>query len=329
MRRECDISIITINYNGLKDTCELIDCLLCEDGRSMECGDCLSFEIIVVDNGSACHEAETIAGRYPTVRVIANKANLGFAEANNIGMREACGRYLILLNNDTVVNILELKALADRLEAKNNIGAVCPKIRFYPQQENTEPERNTDCSPLKGSAPGHGEIQFAGFTPFSKITLRNRGIGYGEADQGQYDQAHPTPYLHGAAMMVKREAVERAGMMPTCYFLYYEETEWSVTLRRAGYELWYEPRCTVFHKESRTTGRQSPLKTYYTTRNRMLFAWRNLPPLERMLSILYQTLAVVTRDCLRHLLHRRTDLAKASLQGAYDFLVKHSTGPQQ
>ena len=117
---------------------------------------------------------------------------------------------------------------------------VCPKIRF---------------------AWDNNPIQFAGYTPLSRITMRNRSIGFGEEDHGQYDAAHPTPYAHGAAMMVKREAIEKAGLMPECYFLYYEELDWSMMMRRAGYEIWYEPSTTIYHKESQTTGQQSPLRT--------------------------------------------------------------------
>jgi GT2 family glycosyltransferase len=108
---------------------------------------------------------------------------------------------------------------------------------------------------------GNHPIQFAGYTPLSSITIRNRAIGCGEEDKGQYDTPHPTPYAHGAAMMVKREAIEKVGLMPECYFLYYEELDWSMMMTRAGYDIWYEPACTIFHKESQSTGQNSPLRT--------------------------------------------------------------------
>ena len=73
--------------------------------------------------------------------------------------------------------------------------------------------------------------------------------------------------------MLKREVIWKAGLMPEIYFLYYEELDWCTNMTRAGYQLWYEPRCTIFHKESQSTGRQSPLRTFYMMRNRMLYAW--------------------------------------------------------
>jgi GT2 family glycosyltransferase len=189
--------------------------------------------------------------------------------------------------------------LIRRLEVDEKIGMVCPKIRF---------------------TWGEKPIQYAGYTPLSRITLRNRSIGFGEHDHGQYDTAHETPYAHGAAMMVKREAIEKAGMMPECYFLYYEELDWSLMMRRAGYDIWYEPAVTVFHKESQSTGQASPLRTYYITRNRLLFVWRNDDTFVRFVSYLYLIVLVAMKDVAKYLIKRRTDLAKATFKGIYHFL---------
>ena len=285
------LSIITINYNGLADTCALIDSIPLNDN---------SLEVIVVDNASKADEATTIQQRYPRVRVIKSDKNLGFAGGNNLGIKAAHGKYLFFLNNDTLLRpqTSDFRHLISRLGADEKIGVVCPKIRF---------------------AWGSNPIQFAGYTPLSPITMRNRAIGYGEEDNGQYDTAHPTPYAHGAAMMVKREVIERAGLMPECYFLYYEELDWSMMIRRADYEIWYEPACTVYHKESQSTGQNSPLRTYYITRNRLLFVKRNIQGLDKYLSYLYLTTFVATKDILKYIAQRRSDLAHAVVRGVYNF----------
>ena len=285
---DIELSIITVNYNGLEDTCALIDTIPLDN----------TVEVIVVDNGSNTDEASIIQQRYPHVFAIRSDQNLGFAGGNNIGIREATGKYLFLINNDTVFEHFNAHALIQRLESNANIAMVCPKIRF---------------------AWAPKPIQFAGYTSLSAITLRNQAIGYGEDDHGQYDVPHPTPYAHGAAMLVKREAVERVGMMPECYFLYYEELDWSLMFTRAGYQIWYDPTCTVFHKESRSTGIDSPLKTYYIARNRLLFASRNCKGLERYATYCYLTVGVAVRDILCHLVKRRPDLAKATLRGIINF----------
>lgn len=286
------LSIITVNYNGLKDTCELIESLPLNDE---------SLEVIVVDNASNNDEATDIAQRFPQVIVIRSHINLGFAGGNNLGIQSAKGKYLFFINNDTLFSpqSSDIRHLINRLESSEKIGMVSPKIRF---------------------TWGNQPIQYAGYTPLSHITLRNHSIGCGEEDHEQYDTPHPTPYAHGAAMMIKREVIEKAGMMPECYFLYYEELDWSMMIRRTGYEIWYEPACTIFHKESQTTGQKSPLRTYYITRNRLLFAKRNNKGGTRLLSYLYLIGLVAPKDVLKNLFQGRFDLCKTTIKGVIHFI---------
>jgi GT2 family glycosyltransferase len=297
------ISIITINYNGLKDTCELLDTLPLDDA---------SIEVIVVDNASREDEASVIEQRYPQVKVLRSKENLGFAGGNNLGIEAASGKYLYFINNDTLLHLPDelvrkshfgmpaaFRYLVQRFESDPKIGIVCPKIRF---------------------TWGQNLIQYAGFTPLSRITLRNHAIGYNESDFGQYDVPHPTPYAHGAAMMVSRAAIEKAGPMPTCFFLYYEELDWSMMIRRAGFDIWYEPASVIYHKESQTTGQASPLRTYYITRNRLLLVRRNSSLPWRYLSYLYLIFVAGSKNIFKSLLDRRPDLAKATLKGIWHFI---------
>lgn len=270
-----------------------------------------SIEVIVVDNASTQDEATQIEQRYPQVTVIRSEKNLGFAGGNNLGIQAAHGKYLFFINNDTLLRCKKedvrckmFLPLIERLESSPKIGAACPKIKF---------------------SWGENLIQYAGYTPLSSITMRNRSIGFGEADEDQYNRPHSTPYAHGAAMMVKREVIDRAGLMPECYFLYYEELDWSMMIRRAGYDIWYEPACTIFHKESQSTGQNSPLRTYYTTRNRLLFAKRNINFPQKHLTYLYLIGIVALRDMIKYTLRHRPDLAKATIKGLRDFITLHSS----
>ena len=284
-----EISIITINYNGLEDTCALIDSIpFIKD-----------MEVIVVDNASKNQEAETIAQRYPQVKVIQSDNNLGFAGGNNLGIQAAQGKYIFLVNNDTVFKDYNIRALIDRMESSSDIAIICPKIRF---------------------AWGNHLIQFAGYTPLTKITVRNHAIGYNEVDHGQNDTAHPTPYAHGAAMMIRRDAIETVGLMPECYFLYYEELDWSMMFTRAGYQIWYEPKCTIYHKESQTTGQNSLLRTYFITRNRLLLVRRNPKEFNQTLAYFYLFGIVAIRDILKYTFTARYDLLKATIQGLWHFI---------
>ena len=287
-----EISIITINFNGLSDTCALMETIPFND----------NLEVIVVDNASQNQEADTISKRFPQVKVIKSEKNLGFAGGNNLGIRAAKGKYIFLINNDTIFKNFNIQALIKKLESSPKIAIVCPKIRF---------------------AWGSHPIQYAGYTPLSNITVRNQAIGFGEEDHGQYDTAHPTPYAHGAAMLIKREALEKVGLMPECFFLYYEELDWSIMFARAGFEIWYDPACTVFHKESQATGKNSPLRTYYIVRNRLLLVKRNWKGITKYLSYAYLLGAVGVRDILKYALSGKWKLLKATTDGLRDFYNNH------
>lgn len=285
---EKELSIITINYNGLNNTCALIESIPFND----------KMEVIVVDNASDNQEAEQISSRFPYVKVIKSDKNQGFAGGNNLGIRASKGKYLFLINNDTYFEDFNVQALIDSLDSAPNIGIVCPKIKFaWPPQP----------------------IQFAGYTTLSNITIRNQAIGFGEEDHGQYETAHPTPYAHGAAMLIKREAIDKVGLMPECYFLYYEELDWSIMFTRAGYQIWYEPKCTIYHKESQATGQNSPLRTYYITRNRLRLVKRNYQGITKWLSYCYLIGVVGCRDILRNLLTGKFRHLKATISGIRDF----------
>ena len=293
MHQEYELSIITVNYNGLNDTCALIESIPFNE----------KMEVIVVDNASKEDEASIISQRFPRVRTIRSEKNLGFAGGNNLGIKEAKGKYLFLINNDTIFKEFQVQPLIDKLSSSPQIAIVCPKIRF---------------------AWGANPIQFAGYTPLSNVTIRNKAIGFGEEDRGQHDIPHPTPYAHGAAMMIKREAIDKVGLMPECYFLYYEELDWSMMFTRAGYEIWYIPACTIYHKESQSTGQNSPLRTYYITRNRLLLVQRNFYGIHKYLSYIYLIGLVSLRDTLKYAFSRKNELLKATIQGVRDF-IKPST----
>ena len=255
-----EISIITINYNGLNDTCTLIETIPDND----------KLEVIVVDNASQNQEEDIISKRFPQVKVIKSNKNLGFAGGNNLGIKAAQGKYLFFINNDTILKEFNVQSLIKRLE--------------------------------------------------SSITVRNQAIGFGEEDHGQYNTAHPTPYAHGAAMLIKKEAIHQVGLMPECFFLYYEELDWSMMFTRTGYQIWYEPLCTIYHKESQATGQNSPLRTYYIVRNRLLLVKRNWCGITKYVSYAYLIGVVGIRDICKNAITGKWNLLKATIQGISDFL---------
>lgn len=265
------VSIITVNYNGILDTCELIETLAEKETYP--------YELIVVDNASQNDEAVRLQHKYPDVHIVSSSVNLGFAGGNNLGYPFAKGKYILFLNNDIIITEPFLQKMVKRLES-GHIGLVSPKLKY-------EEDRN--------------RIQFAGFTLLSPITLRNYIIGTGEIDYGQYDAATQTPYVHGAAMMGKKNVIDRVGLMTDIYFLFYEELDWSIQFKKAGYDLWYEPAAVVYHKECMAAKRGSPLRLYYMTRARVLFARRNIGGFYKLLSCTYLVTIPLCRNMILHL----------------------------
>lgn len=285
--KSVDVSVITVNYNGYEDTCEMIESL-------RELIHSVAYEIIVIDNASKVDEAALLRKKYPFIHTVRSTRNRGFAGGNNLGASIANGKYLFFLNNDTFVKEDNFYDLIQRMESDETIGGISPMLMY---------------------ADDDRMIQYAGFTPLSRFTLRNRGIGSGEYLNERYLSPKEVPYMHGAAMFVRSDVYREVGQMPEMYFLYYEELDWSLSIRNHGYKLWYDPCCRIFHKESRSTGFDSPLKVFYLTRNRFLFAFRNRTFVERCICHLYMFLGVVPRDCVKYLWHHKKDLVRATLKG--------------
>ncbi len=243
------VSIITVNYNQTALTLALLQSLAAQDYRNIQ--------VIVVDNGSTEDPGAVIAAQFPEVVYVRSAVNLGFAGGNNKGINHARGRYLFFVNNDTEVPDGCIGTLVDWAETHPDCGAVSPMIYYYPAHQK--------------------QIQYAGMTAVSPNTARNTTIGAGQTDTGQFDKPARTAYAHGAAMLVPRAVLEHVGPMYEQFFLYYEELDWCTRMSRAGFSIWINPHATIAHKESATVGSNSPLKTYFLHRNRMLFMQRNQP----------------------------------------------------
>jgi len=284
------VSIITINYNHL----ELTQALL----KSLESISYPNTEIIVVDNNSDVNPKSILLKEYPYIKVIVSDTNLGFAGGNNLGIKEAKGKYLLFINNDTEVEPNFLEPLADKLESNPKIGMVSPKIIYY----------------------GTDLIQYAGATNINKYTGRGRKIGHAEKDIGQYNKDRRTALAHGAAMMIPAHVIDIAGMMPELYFLYYEEHDWCEIIKRAGFEIHYVANSTIYHKESMSIGINSPFKTYYMTRNRILFMRRNTSGISLFIGYIFFMVFAFPKNTLTFLVRRQHDHLKAYLKGiAWNF----------
>lgn len=291
-------SIITVNYNQPAITIAFLKSV-----RRFTNSD--EVEVLLVDNAPAESRRKDFAEAYPGLVYISSSKNLGFAGGNNLGIQNAKGYYILLLNNDTEITEGFLHAMIKELEANKDIGLLSPLIKYY-ENKNI--------------------IQYAGFSSMNYVTGRNTSIGSMEQDSGQYSTvSRETGFCHGAAVMCRQVDLERAGLMDEQYFLYYEELDWCEKFKRIGKKIWFTGKAVIYHKESMSVGKESALKTFFMTRNRMLFIRRNTGYANTALFSLYYTLIATPRQILNYLRKGRKDLAKQAIKGLWWNFTHSST----
>jgi GT2 family glycosyltransferase len=242
------VSIVIPNYNGQK---YLEDCL-----DSLHCIDFLrdDYEILVVDNASTDTSREFLQFAYPDVILIQSKQNLGFAKGCNLGIKKSSGEYIVLLNNDTVVErdwLKELVAVADR---DANVAIVGSKLLFKNRPN---------------------EIQNA----MSYLNDRGDGgdIGTHQTDEGQYDSTREAMTACGASMLIKRTLIDDIGALDEDFFAYYEDVDLCYRARLYGKKIMFAHKSIVYHVHSATSIEWSPLFTFLVLRNKLLLHVKNSP----------------------------------------------------
>lgn len=281
------VSIITVNFHQTEVTCDLLS--------SLQKISYQNTEIWVVDNHSNGTLKEKVSLLFPSVNVIECKENLGFAGGNNLAITQAKGEFLMFLNNDTEVLPNFLEPLVETMQADAKIGICSSKLHYY-HSPNT--------------------IQYAGSSDLHPYKIQSFSEGYGEKDFGQYSKTKQTYLAHGAAMMVRAEVIKKVGLMPEEFFLYYEEIDWCLQIRKAGYLIYFVPHSLVLHKESISVGKQSATQIYYKTRNRILLARRWRSGFSKILSLSYLGMVAV-RDLAKLLFQRKFILLRMYWEAIY------------
>ncbi len=269
------VSIVSVNYDQPEVTCEML--------ASLRKVTYPNFETLIVDNGSPSTTPYCIKEKYPEANLIISEENLGFAGGNNIALKQVKGDYVLLLNNDTEVKPDFLDSLVKLMESDKSIGIASAKIKYY-YEDNI--------------------IQYAGTSPINPITSRGRHYGNKEKDIGQFDKAIETYYPHGACMIIRKSVLDKLGLLYDGYFLYYEEYDFAERVRQAGYKIYFQPNSEILHKESISTGKNSPLKTYYMNRNRLLFLRRNVKGITFWLAMSYYFLISFPKNTIKYLFNK-------------------------
>lgn len=272
-----NIAVIVLNWNGKKDT---LDCLKYLDKQQIDA----NFQVIVVDNGSADDSVTAIKKRFPDVDVISSKANLGFAQGNNIGIKFALEKgadYIVVLNNDTIQDTNLLRELQLVLEDNPKAAITVPKIYFAKGYEFHK-ER------YKENEKGKVLWYAGGVIDWSNVVGHHRGVD--EIDKGQFDKLEETEYATGCCFMIKRSVLEKVGLFDQRYFLYYEDSDLSMRVKREGFSIYFVPKAKMWHKNAGSAGGSgSTLQDYYITRNRLLFGLQ-YAPLRTKLSLIKESM---------------------------------------
>ena len=239
------VAIIILNWNGKEDT---IECL-----ESLKHITYPNYEILLVDNGSTDGSVECFRERYPGMEIIENGENLGFAEGNNVGIRRVMDEgadYVLLLNNDTVVDPEFLGELVKVAEGDERIGIVGPKIYYY-----NEPHK---------IHYGGGKINWWIGRPYHCL------IDTIEEDCDLKSEVEDVEFITGCCMLLNGQIGNNI-FFDEKYFAYFEDADLCVRLQQNGYKLVYNPESKIWHKISRSSGKHSTFYNYYFGRNRILF----------------------------------------------------------
>ncbi|MBI3684871.1 glycosyltransferase family 2 protein [Candidatus Azambacteria bacterium] len=288
------VAIIVLNWNNENDS---IECL-----RSLEKITYPDFKVFAVDNGSREDSAAILRDfcKGKTAFMETGK-NLGFSGGNNVAMRRALAEgfaYVLLLNSDTTVasDFLDEMIAVARSDAR--IGVVGPKIYYY-----FDPERIWYGGGVMRWPQGGTHVQL------------------GEIDANPRErQARETEYVTGCAFLIKSEVIRKVGEMNEDFFLYHEDTDWSLRVKKAGYALMYAPLAKVYHKVSRTTSALgSPAILYYDTRNALLLAQRHAPVFMRWQIYLLSGARYFKQIIKYVILPSRREASRMIMRGIEDF----------
>jgi GT2 family glycosyltransferase len=266
------IAVVVVNWNRRDDVLRCLASLAASRGARAD--------VIVVDNASTDGSADALEAAFPDARVIRNQRNDGFAEGNNIALRvvlERDYRYVMLLNNDTVVAPDALSRLRDALENNAALGAVSPAMCYL-------------------SAPD--TVWSAG----GQINWRTGAVTSAWQDVPRATlPAHPylVDHVSGCCMLLRAEVIARAGLLDPRFFMYFEETEWCARIARCGYGIAVEPRAFIWHAIEPQRQAGSPAIAYYMTRNHLLFLRATRAPLSAWAVTLFRQARTVVSLFIR------------------------------
>jgi GT2 family glycosyltransferase len=268
------VGVVILNWNLPADT---IRCI-----RSVLESDYAPLVPIVVDNASSDDSVERIRAAFPDIELICSDTNRGYTGGNNLGLERALEmgvEYVLILNNDTIVESGCVSALVDAAEEEERAALVGPLVIDEP-------------AGIVGNRGG--EIYWP--------TAEPRELGRGESEAGIHLQRRDVEFIPGTAVLARAAALREVGLIPEQYFIYFEDVAWSLLFQRSGWRTMVEPRARVRHWHSATMGYDSPIKLYYYLRNNLYFIQDWCDPALRQRTLVrfhVKSLKMVVKNLLR------------------------------
>ncbi len=233
-----DLSIVIISYNTKDLTGE------CVESIKKNVSSKISYEVIVVDNDSKDGSVDFLKNKFPDILVIASKENLGFAKANNVGIKRSIGRYVLCLNSDTVVYSGVLEYMIDFMDANKDVGASTCKLEI--------PNGEIDDASHRGfPTPWNALTHFSGLSKIFPHSRLFSGYWQGWKD---LSKIHEIDVLAGAFMLIRREAGDQAGWWDEDYFFYGEDVDFCYQLKQKGWKIYYVPTVKILHYKGASGG---------------------------------------------------------------------------
>jgi GT2 family glycosyltransferase len=277
------VSIIILHYRDVANTTACLDSL-CE----MKPVKGVSVEILIVDNNSPePYPTGRVTCALGQVNVKKNERNLGFSGGMNSGMKIALENgadYVVIINNDTVVDKEFLYAMFQALESGMTDAILAPKIYFFPGNEFHHDQ-------YKEKERGKVLWYAGGNIDWANIIGSHRGVD--EVDFGQHDKERETMFATGCCILFPRKVIEKVGMFDESFYLYYEDIDLSMRVKKGGFNIYFVPDAKLWHKNAKSSGGAgSPLQDYFISRNRMLFAMR-YAPIRSRIAILREGIRII------------------------------------
>lgn len=286
------VGVILVNYNGLQYNDKCIESILRSTIKEQ-------IYIIVVDNASTDASLRELVkrwGNHQQVQIIPLKENLGFSRANNEGIQAALKQgieYFLLLNNDTEIEPYTIEKMVE--SQKQTRAIVVPKVYYADRPE----------------------IVWCAGGEFSHIIKKPRQIGLNQLDKPQFQVSRYCDFANGCCLLLTKEIVEKVGFLDECFFLYYEDTEYSMRAMAKDVLIWYCADAIIYHKVNGSTkGNINSDNVYYITRNWLIF--NKIHNKRRILFYMYFALNRLVWVII-WLLQGKRDSVEALLEGIEDF----------